>query len=121
VAIQTVLPPQQNAIGMALVVFAQVFGGALFLAFAETAFSNSLVAALHKYAPTVDPTTVVQAGASNISHVIPAGELAGVIEAYDIAINHAFYLVTGAAGATLLFCWGMGWHRVNKKISKAEE
>jgi hypothetical protein len=106
---------------MALVVFSQVFGGALFLAFAETAFSNSLVAALHKYAPTVDPATVVQAGASNIAHAIPAAELTGVIEAYDLAINHAFYLVTGAAAATLLFCWGMGWHRVDKKIGKTEE
>jgi hypothetical protein len=116
-----VLPAEQLAVGIASAVFAQVFGGALFLAFAETAFSNSLIEALRKYAPTVDPTTVIQAGASNISHVIPPAQLTGVIKAYSIAISHTFYLAVGAVVCTLIFCWGMGWHKVNKKVVATTE
>jgi hypothetical protein len=43
----------RQPLGIALVVFSQTLGGAIFLAFAQTIFSHSLVTGLAEYAPTV--------------------------------------------------------------------
>ena len=121
VAVQTALPPDQVSVGMALLIFAQTFGGALFLTFAETDFTNGLKQAMKIFAPNVSVETVIAVGASAVRVVVPEAELGGVILAYSRAVQHTFYLATGAAAATLVFCWGMGWKSVKKaKVVKPE-
>lgn len=109
------------SIGMALVIFAQTFGGALFLTFAETDFTTGLTKAIKSFTPNVSPETVIAAGASAVREVVPKAELAGVLLAYNQAVQHTFYLATGAAAVTLVFCWGMGWRSVKKaNVVKSE-
>ena len=106
---------------MAILIFAQTFGGALFLTFAETDFSNGLTKAINAFAPNVSAEVVIAAGASGVREVVPKPELAGVLLAYNQAIQYTFYLATGAAAMTLVFCWGMGWKSVKEaKVAKAE-
>ena len=106
---------------MALVIFAQFFGGTLFLTFAETDFTNGLKKAIPIFAPNVSAEAVIAAGASAVRDVVPDAELGGVLMAYNQAVKHTFYLATGAAAATLVFCWGMGWKSVKKaKVVKPE-
>ena len=106
---------------MALLIFAQTFGGALFLTFAETDFSNSLTKAIETFAPNVSAKAVNAAGASGVREIVPGPELANVLLAYNQAVQHAFYLSAGAAAATLIFCWGMGWKSIKKpKAVKAD-
>jgi hypothetical protein len=100
---------------MSLVAFCQTFGGTVFLTFAQTIFSRSLVDGLKKFAPTVDAPAVIAAGATAIRQVVKPDEVEGVLEAYNLGINRNFYLAAGAAVATFVFCWGMGWHSVKKK------
>jgi len=100
---------------MSLVAFCQTFGGTLFLTFAQTIFSHSLVEGLKKFAPTVDAQAVIAAGASAIRQVVEPDQVEGVVEAYNLGINRNFYLAAGAAVGTFVFCWGMGWHSVKKK------
>ena len=100
--------------GMAIVIFAQIFGGALFLTFAETDFSNGLIKAISTFAPNVSSEAVIAAGASAVRKVVPEPELTGVLLAYNQAVQHTFYLAAGSAAATLVFCWGMGWKSVKK-------
>jgi len=97
---------------MSLVIFGQILGGAVFLTFAETVFTNGLVQALAVYAPEINSQTVIDAGATAVSDIAPSGSLAGVLLAYDQAISHVFYLAAGGAVATFVFCWGMGWEGV---------
>lgn len=107
---------------MSLSIFAQTFGGGLFLAFGETTFTNGLVQALSTFAPEVNSEIIINAGATAIRDVIPQSSLAGVLLAYNQAINHTFYLASGAAFATFVFCWGMGWVGVKKgSVDKADE
>lgn len=121
VAIQTALPQEQISVGIALLIFAQGFGGALFLAFAETDFTNGLTKAIKAFAPNVSAETVIAAGASAVRDVVPKADLGGAFLAYNQAIQHVFYLAAGAAAATLVFCWGMGWKSVKKaKVAKPE-
>ncbi|CZR65599.1 related to MFS multidrug transporter [Phialocephala subalpina] len=121
VAIQNILTPEQIPIGMSLVAFFQTFGGALFLAFAQTIFSRSLVDGLKKFAPTVDAQTVITAGASAIRQVVKPEDIPGVLKAYNLGVNRNFYLAVGASAGTFLFSWGMGWSSVKKKKNVTPE
>ena len=104
---------------MALVIFAQTFGGSLFLTFAQTDFNDGLRRAIETFAPNVGAETVIAAGAAAVSEVVPKPDLIGVLVAYNQAVQHTFYLAAGAAAATLIFCWGMGWKSV-KKVKAVE-
>ena len=117
VAIQNVLPANMISIGMALLVFSQTFGGALFLALGETDFTSSLVKALKQYAPEVSAEEVILAGATAVRDVVPKDQLPGVLLAYNNGTTHAFYLTAAASACVFVFAWGMGWKSV-KKVKK---
>jgi hypothetical protein len=114
IAVQTNLKPQETAIGMALIIFCQNLGGTLFLSFAQTIFSNSLVNALHKFAAEINVTLITSSGATGFRDAIPESSVARVLLAYNEAVNNVFYLASGGAVAMILCCWGMGWKSVNK-------
>jgi hypothetical protein len=121
VAVQTNIPKEQNSTAMAILVFAQLFGAALFLSFGELIFTNGLTSALATYEPSLDPNVVINAGAAAIRDVVPADQLEGVLKAYAVGVDHVFYLATGAGAACLIFCWGMGWKKVTKAVPKESE
>jgi hypothetical protein len=89
-AVQQVLDPSRMAVGTSIVVFCQFFGGALFLAFAETDFSNSLSSALTEFAPGVNETLVFNAGATAAREVVTSEQLPGLLRAYNQAITNTF-------------------------------
>jgi hypothetical protein len=121
VAIQTVLPPEQTSIGIAIVLFFQTFGGAIFLSVGELIFDHSLTSGLKTYAPTTDIPAVLDAGATAFRQVVSPEQVSGVIEAYAHAIDNVFYLGTATAAATFFFAWGLGWHKVTKKATKVPD
>jgi hypothetical protein len=100
---------------MSFIIFSQAFGGAIFLAFAQTIFSNSLNSELVRYAPSVNPEVVIAAGATSIQSVVAESELAGVLMAYSTSVDRVFYLATATGVAWFFFAWGMGWRDVRKK------
>lgn len=89
-AIQTAVPASQLSVGTALVVFTQFFGGAIFIAFGQTTFTNSLGPALEKFAPTIDTQFVIDVGATSLRDAVPPSELKGVLMAYNQALVHTF-------------------------------
>ncbi|OBT72658.1 hypothetical protein VF21_08577 [Pseudogymnoascus sp. 05NY08] len=121
VAVQNVLPPAKIPVGMSTLVFSQVFGGAVFLSIGQTIFSGGLLSALAKYAPGVDAKKVVEAGATAIKTVVKPEQVAGVIEAYNHAINRNFYLSAGCGVGLFVFSLGMGWVNIKKKKTVAPE
>jgi hypothetical protein len=106
---------------MSTLVFSQVFGGAVFLSVGQTIFSGGLLSALAKYAPDVDAKKVVEAGATAIKTVVKPAQVAGVIEAYNHAINRNFYLSAGCGAGLFIFSLGMGWVNIKKKKAVAPE
>lgn len=114
VAIQNLLPKSQASVAMSLLIFSQTFGGALFLAFAQTVFNTGLSSALQKYAPQVATETVLAAGATGVRNAVPKAVLPQVLRAYSVAINHVFYLGAGAAAGATIACLGMGMHSIKK-------
>lgn len=106
---------------MALLMFSQSFFGALLLTFSDTIFTNSLKTLVPKYAPSVDPQTVINAGATEFRMMIHGTDLANVLVAYAKSVDRVFYLTVGAAVGSFTFAWGMGWKDIRKKreVSKA--
>jgi hypothetical protein len=106
---------------MAIVVFFQTFGGALFLSFDQTTFSNGLKQGLHQYAPEVDAEAVINAGATGFRTLVAKSSLDGVIMAYSQAVSRVFYIAAGTACGAFIVCWGMGWKNIKKPKQVAPE
>jgi len=125
VAIQNVLPQKDVSIGMSLLVFFQNLGGALFLSFDETAFSNGLDQAIPKFAPNINTQAVINAGATGFRAALPQSAVPGILKAYSQALSHVFYVAAASAAASLLFGLGMGFKNIKEtkqtKESKEEK
>ena len=106
---------------MAVVMFSQSFGAALFLSLAETVFSNSFGHLISQYAPTVNGQSVIDAGATGFRAIVSGRDLAGVLTAYAKSIDRVFYLEAGLGVGCFAFAWRMGWKDLKKKkeVSKA--
>ncbi|KAF7159165.1 hypothetical protein CNMCM6106_006298 [Aspergillus hiratsukae] len=116
VAVQNTLPPFMVSISMSLLTFLQTLGGALFLTFGQTIFTNSLRSTIPTYASGVNPEAIVQAGATGLRAIVTnPSTLAGVLVAYSKSIDRVFYLTIGCSGVAFLFAWGMGWKDIRKK------
>jgi hypothetical protein len=89
-AVQAFLPSDEIAIATAEIFFFQYFGATVFIAVGETVFEHTLVPALLKYAPGVNPELVVHSGGTTLRTIISATELPGVLRAYNAAITNTF-------------------------------
>jgi hypothetical protein len=106
---------------MAILLLCQNFGGACFLTFAETVFSQSLKDAIATYAPGTDYALINAAGATGFRDIVSGSELAGVIMAYSVSVDHVWYLVVGASGGAFLAGCCMGWRDIRKKDPSHDE
>jgi hypothetical protein len=100
---------------MSIAIFGQNLGGALFLTFAETVFTNGLIQGLSAFAPEINAQAVINAGATAVRDLVPSSSLAAVLLAYNQAVSHVFYLAAGAAVTSFIFSWGMGWKGIEKE------
>ena len=121
IAVQNTLQPVQIPVAMALLMFSQTFGGALFLSFSDTIFTNSLKALIPTYAPSIDAKTVINGGANGFRRLVSSSNLGNVLVAYAKSVNRVFYLTASAGVCCFVFAWGMGWKdiRKTKEVSKA--
>ncbi|KAF2259657.1 putative MFS multidrug transporter [Lojkania enalia] len=114
-AVQNTVPPQQMPLAMALTIFSQSFGAAVFLSIAELIFSNSFRALLAKDVPSVDGQRVIEAGATAFRGLVSGSDLGGVLVAYADSIDRVFYMAAAMAAACFVFAFGMGWKSLKKK------
>ncbi|CZR51585.1 related to MFS multidrug transporter [Phialocephala subalpina] len=118
-AISAVIPQSQLAVGNSLIMFTNVLGGAMFVSFGQTVFSNQLKGALKHFAPDVDAEAVLRVGATAFRSVVGPGQVGEVVRAYNRALTRVLYLGAGASVASFVAAWGMGW--TNLKTKKVDE
>ncbi|KAL2865009.1 MDR family MFS transporter [Aspergillus lucknowensis] len=101
-AVQTTLASEDLPQGMAAVMFFQTLGGALFIAVAQSLFQNGLISGIRQYAPSVAPESIVQAGATEMRHILSdlgqLDQLRNVILAYLKGLKDTYRL------SLALFC-----------------
>lgn len=96
--------PQDVPIGTTIILFAQLFGGAIFASVATNIFNNHLITSLTKTFPGLDTQTIVNAGATNLKHVVPAEFLDQVLIVYNEAVVETFKLALILACFSLIGC-----------------
>ncbi|KAF6800944.1 major facilitator superfamily transporter [Colletotrichum sojae] len=116
IAVQNTVPTPQIPIAMAIIIFMQNMGGAIFLIAANAIFSNTLRRELQSRAELIgiEPEAVIAAGAKAVRTVVPAEGLSEVLEAYSAGVGAVMYLGVGLSIATWAFGWGLGWKDIRK-------
>ncbi|RYP66893.1 hypothetical protein DL771_007550 [Monosporascus sp. 5C6A] len=114
-AVQTVLEIRDVPTGTAVVVFLQTLGGALFVSVGQTVFANKLVQKLAVNVPGLNPTIVLNAGATNLQHSVPAEYVRGVILSYNDALTKTFLVAAGLAAATVFGSAAVEWRSVKER------
>ncbi|KAK0821415.1 hypothetical protein LTR75_000890 [Friedmanniomyces endolithicus] len=117
IAVQNLVPAAQIPTAMAIVIFCQGMGGAVFLIVANAVFSNSLRHQLRLQSSEIGvaPDAVVNAGARGLRRLIPDGErLAIVLRAYTDSIDKVMYVGVGVACVAFAFAWGLGFKDIRK-------
>ncbi|KAF2014457.1 putative aflatoxin efflux pump [Aaosphaeria arxii CBS 175.79] len=119
---QIVLKDRRDAtMGVSLMMFGQNLGGAVFIAVAQSVFTDSLAGKLSAI-PGLNLTRqdVVSMGATHIRDVVPKDLLPTVLIAYRAAIRNAFYVGVSLAAISILGALGVEWVSVKKPKSDAE-
>ncbi|KAI1384991.1 putative efflux pump [Hypoxylon trugodes] len=114
-AVQTVLDIKDVPTGTSILVFVQTVGGALFVSVGQTVFSNKLVQELAANVPSIDPNVILNAGATNLQHSLPADVIPNVIISYSNALTTAFIVGTALVAFTIFGSATIEWKSVKGK------
>src|SRR5438046_10096778 len=97
VAVQLVLPQEMLSIAMALLVFSNTFGGAVFLTIVQTIFANHLASELAENFSPLQVAGILAAGAKGLQDVVSGDALQFVLQAYSDSVDLAFYVALASA------------------------
>ncbi|KAI0849675.1 MFS general substrate transporter [Daldinia vernicosa] len=121
-AVQTVLGPEDLAVGTAAVVASQSLGGAVFISVGNSVFQNRLADLIEKTdIPGLDVRAIVGAGAIAFRKVVPPEQLPALLKLYDEALHTVFLVAVPLAGLAFLSCCALQWKSVKKPSKPVAE
>ncbi|KAK3991311.1 major facilitator superfamily domain-containing protein [Cladorrhinum sp. PSN332] len=112
-AIQAVLGKGDLPIGIALNMFVQQLGGAVFTSVGQTILTNLLVSQLSDI-QGFNPRDIVKEGATMILEDASPELRARIIDAYEYACKHVFICAMALSFAALISAFGMEWINIKK-------
>ncbi|KAM3521390.1 hypothetical protein NHJ13051_006281 [Beauveria bassiana] len=115
IAIQAHTPPALASVATATMVLFQTFFGAIFLAIINTLFNTKLKKELSSRVPEIGADKIINAGAADISSVVPADRIDQVLQSYSLGVNQVFYAIAAICVCMFVFSWGTGWTDIRKK------
>lgn len=122
IAVQTVLPKDQVAIGISLLAFVQFLGGSIFVTVCQNLLQNKLVEGLLDKIPNFDPAAVSGQGATDFRNLVSADELPLVLDVYNGSLKSIWYVGLGLSCLILLGSLGFEFRSVKKqKTTKITE
>lgn len=120
-AISLSLQPADNAVAMAMMMFAQMLGTAVMQVVANVLFLEVLKADLSSKISPAEVQAVIMAGATKFRSVVSAAELPGVLFAYNKSVTAVFWLVCGLGGLAVFSGAMMGSVQVPKDKPVTDE
>ncbi|KAF3057186.1 putative HC-toxin efflux carrier TOXA [Daldinia childiae] len=124
-AVQTVLGPDDLAVGTAAVVASQSLGGAIFISVGNSVFQNRLADLIEQTdIPGLDVHAIVSAGAIAFRNVVPPEQLPALLKLYDEALHTVLLVAVPLAGLAFLSCCALQWKSVkkpNKPVAETEK
>jgi hypothetical protein len=115
---QTALPLEDIPIGTAIVMFTENLVSAIMVSVAQNVFTNQLKTNLGEYAPAVDASAVVSAGATEIQQLVPEKLYQVVLFAYNKALDQTFYVGVALSCLGIIGVLGLEWISVKGKKGK---
>ena len=115
IAAQTALPLDDVPIGVSIIMFIQMLGGALFVSVGQNTFTNTLLQNLQTSVPDLDPKTILGTGATALRNIVDPSKLGLVLEAYNGALTKTFRISLILACLTLIGSVLMEWRSVKGK------
>ena len=105
IANQGAVTPSDIPAVTSMTLFVENLGTSFFVATGEAAFANRLVSSLAYNAPDVDPSAVVQAGATQLRSTFASEDISGIVQSYLEAskANHIMSVVCGGAATIVAF------------------
>jgi hypothetical protein len=100
--------------------FAQTFGGALFVSVGQNVFQNRLLSNVQAAVPDFPAYIVLQTGATQVQHTVPPQFLQGVLYAYNKALTETWYVALAMSAISGFGVVWIQWLSVKgKKIEMA--
>lgn len=120
VTVQAVLPLDEISTGTAVMLFAQLGGGAIFVSVAQTVFTSELVKRVNALGIAgLNASELTSLGATQFRSVVPADDLDRVLEAYNESLVQAYRVGLIMACLAVIGPMGMRWVNVKKKQAPA--
>ncbi|KAK3348699.1 azole resistance protein 1 [Lasiosphaeria hispida] len=114
-AAQTVLAAGDVPTGAAVLIFAQILGGTVWVSVAQNVLTSHLVKGFVGVVSGLDPKAVLDTGATGLRDVVGAESLDAVLEVYRFALTRTFLCAAVLAGAALVASVGMEWRSIKAK------
>ena len=99
--------------------FCSTLGGALFIAVGQNIFTNRLSTNLATDVPILNPSIVLNTGATSLRDAVGSASLEGVLKAYNDALTHTYYVSVAVACLSIIGALGMEWKSVKGKKTEA--
>jgi hypothetical protein len=106
---QTALPMQDVPIGTAIVMFTENLTAAIMVCVAQSVFANQLVSNIKTYAPTIDASSIISAGATGLRTPAYAQVYSAVLYAYNLSLMHTFYVAVALSSFSVLGVVWLEW------------
>ena len=119
-AAQTVLPKIDVPIGLALMLFGQLLGAAVFVAVGENVLGSQLVKKLSGV-PGFDPSLVTSGGATSLINSMPADQKGTVLIAYNESLRTVFQVGLILSCLTVLGAVLLEWKSILKQPKALSE
>lgn len=110
-ATQAVLARKDAPTGIALIIFCQQLGGAVFVSIGQNMFANKLANGLRPI-PGINPAAVVDTGAAEIRYVVNPDMLGKVLLAYNGSLTKTFTAALVMACLFIIGALSMEWKKM---------
>lgn len=95
--------------------FMQTLSGAVFVSVGQSVLNTKLVSGLTELVQGIEPTAIVNTGATEIRNIVPAEDLHSVLVAYNAAIRQTFVVACATACLALPCALLVSWKNVKSK------
>ena len=114
-AVQTVLGPDDMAVGTSAVVASQSLGGALFLSVGNSIFQNCLLKATEEHVlKDIDVKKLIDGGAASFRQLVPAHDLPLMLEVYNKALATVFTISIPLGALSAIISCFIEWKSVKQ-------
>ena len=100
---------------MGILISIGMLGASLMMAAGNSIFHQTFVQELRRRVPSVNPKTVIAAGATGFRKVVKAKQLPAVLDAYSASIGRVFVLVAGLGVLSVFAACFVGWIDIRQR------